>query len=75
MTPERDPAPLSWPELPDESVVELHCLLNDFLMRFESHYFAQIDRYFRERSRESLTEPRFVQPDLFQSVDPNEPPF
>lgn len=35
MYPERDPAPLSWPELPDESIVELHCLLNDFLMLFE----------------------------------------
>lgn len=68
-------APLSWPQLPDEAVVALHALLNDFMMLFESRYLGQIDRYYRERSRENLVQPDFVQPDLFRSTNPDEPPF
>jgi hypothetical protein len=68
-------APLSWPELPDEVAVALQAALNDFMVLFESHYLGQIDRYYREQSRESLVQPDFVQPDLFRSAYPDDPPF
>jgi len=45
-------APLSWPELPDEVAVALQGVLHDFVMLFESHYLGQIERYYRERSRD-----------------------
>lgn len=64
-----------WPELPDEAAVALHDALHDFVMRFESRYFGQIERYYRERSREHLAEPDFIQPDLFRSANPDDPPF
>ena len=53
----------------------LYAFLNDFLMLFESHYLSQIERHYRERSRANLVQPDFVQPDLFRSADPHEPPF
>jgi hypothetical protein len=68
-------APLSWPELPDEAAVALQVALQDFVTLFEAHYLGQIERYYRERARESLMQPDFVQPDLFRSADPDEPPF
>lgn len=68
-------APLSWPELPDLAAVTLHDVLHDFVTRFESHYLGQIERYYRERSREHLAQPDFVQPDLFQSACQDDPPF
>lgn len=67
--------PLSWPELPDETVVELQYALLEFVMLFESHYLGQIERYYHERSREHPVEPDFVQPDLFRSALPDDPPF
>ena len=69
------PAPLSWPELPDAAAVALQPSLNDFIMLFESHYLGQIERYHRERSREHLVQPDFVQPDLLRSANPHDPPF
>jgi len=66
---------LSWPELPDEAVVVLQAALNDFMMLFESRYLGQIERYYHERSREHLVQPDFVQPDLFRSAYPDDPPF
>lgn len=68
-------SPLPWPPLPDEAVVELHSMLNDFMLRFESHYLAQIERPYCEQSRDNLAQPYFVQPDLFRSINPDEPPF
>jgi len=67
--------PLSWPELPDEAAVALQVALQDFVMLFEAHYLGQIERYYHERSREHLVEPDFVQPDLFRSANPDDPPF
>jgi len=69
------PTTLSWPELPDEAAVALQASLNEFIMLFESHYFAQIERYYRERSRAHLVQPDFVQPNLFRSANPDDPPF
>jgi hypothetical protein len=45
------------------------------MMMFESHYLGQIERYSRERSRENLVQPDFVQPDFFRSANPDDPPF
>jgi len=75
MQTEFHPAPLAWPELPDEAAVALYASLNDFMLLFEAHYLGQIERYHRERSRENLVQPDFVQPDLFRSISPDEPPF
>lgn len=69
------PARLSWPELPDEAVVALQALLQDFVTLFESRYLAQMERYYHERSLENLDQPDFVQPDLFRSAYPDDPPF
>lgn len=69
------PPLLVWPELPDEAAVALHAALNDFMTLFEARYFAQIERYYRERSRDNLVPPDFVQPDLFRSTHPDDPPF
>ncbi len=68
-------APLSWPELPDEAAVALQGVLHDFVMRFESHCLGQIERHYRDRSREHLVQPDFVQPDLFRSACLGDPPF
>ena len=38
-------APLSWPQLPDETAVALQGVLHDFVMLFESHYLGQIERF------------------------------
>jgi hypothetical protein len=58
------PAEIPWPELPDEAAVALQTTLQDFVMRFESHYFAQIHRYYDDHSRDNL-----IQPDLFRPTD------
>lgn len=68
-------APLSWPELPDEAVVALQDAFHALVMLFESHYLGQIERYYPERSREHLVQPDFIQPDLFRSANPDDPPF
>ena len=75
MKPERNPASLAWPDLSDETVVELHGLLTDFMVLFESRYFGQIHRYFQQRAPNHHSPPDFVQPDLFRSINPDEPPF
>lgn len=72
---EPDPAPPNWPVLPDEAVFHLHGWLNECLGLFESHYLGQINRYLHDRSQDNLTQPAFIQPDLFQNTDPNAPPF
>jgi hypothetical protein len=62
-------------ELPDEAAVALQNARHDFVMLFESHCLGQIERYYHERSREHPAEPDFVQPDLFRSAYPDDPPF
>lgn len=70
MQPDSAPADLSLPTLADEAVVEIHTFLNDFVLLFEAHYGGQIHRYYQGHSRENL-----VQPDLFRSHNPDDPPF
>ena len=48
-------APLSWPELPDETAVALQGVLHDFVMLFESHYLGQIEHVFTDKTG-TLTE-------------------
>lgn len=67
--------PRDWPELSDEAAVTLYELIAELMIGFESRYFAQIHRHFQYRAHEAHAQPRFIQPDLFASLDPNEPPF
>lgn len=70
MPTDSHPADIRLPSLCDEAVVEIHRFLNDFLLLFESRYGAQIHRFHQDRSYENL-----VQPDLFRTINPHEPPF
>lgn len=75
MHPEHPPEPLDWPTLSDETALALHDLIVALVISFESRYFAQIHRRFQHRAHEAHAQPGFIQPDLFASLDPNEPPF
>jgi len=44
-----DPDPLVFPELSDEAVVAINDFIEVFYTRFQSHYFAQLHRYYHER--------------------------
>jgi hypothetical protein len=55
------PFVINLPELSDEAVVALHDFLLDVLTRFESQYFAQIHRHYRDLEAECC-EPRTPPP-------------
>lgn len=44
-----EPDFISFPELPDEAVVALNNFLEELYARFQSHYFAQMHRYYHDR--------------------------
>ena len=44
-----DPALFAFPELPDEAVAALSDILDEFYVRFQDHYFAQLHRYYHDR--------------------------
>ncbi|MFO7858593.1 MAG: Rhomboid family protein [Ectothiorhodospiraceae bacterium] len=69
------PRSLPWPELSDDSAVQLQALLSDFLVLFESHYLGQIHRYHHERSQENLTQLSFLSDDPIPPENPDSPPF
>ena len=75
MHPEYHRPPLDWPDLPDEAAVTLYDLIVELMIGFESRYFAQIHRHFHQRAQHAHTQADCTQPDLFSSLDPNEPPF
>lgn len=75
MHPEHPRPPLDWPELSDEAVVTLYDLITELIIGFESRYCAQLHRHFHERTRQAHAQPDLIQPDLFSSLDPDEPPF
>ena len=54
----------------DEAVVEIHDFLNDFLRLFESHYGAQIHRFYENRSFDNL-----VHPNPHTRPSDDDPPF
>ena len=58
---------LEWPELPDEAVVALDEFLLDFIDRFQSHYYGQMQRHYQSMSQENRWEP--------PPPDPTDPPF
>ena len=46
MRPDSTPVKICLPPISDEAVVEIHDFLNNFLRLFESHYGAQIHRFY-----------------------------
>ena len=57
MRPDSNPVEICLPSICDEAVVEIHDFLNDFLRVFESHYGAQIHRFYENRSYQNLVHP------------------
>ncbi len=55
MRPDPTPVEIPLPSLPDEAAVALHDFLNEVLLRFESHYFAQIHRFCEDQFANKLT--------------------
>ncbi len=57
MRPDSHPIEICLPPISDEAVVEIYDFLNDFLRLFESHYGAQIHRFYEDRSYKNLVHP------------------
>jgi len=57
MRPDSYPVEICLTSISDEAVVEIHNFLNDFLRLFESHYGAQIHRFYNDRSFDNLVHP------------------
>ena len=55
-------------EISDETVVEILDFLHLFMTDFENRYFAQIHRYYNDRSRHNILPDNTV-------VETNDPPF
>ena len=70
MRPDSTPVKIRLPPISDETVVEIHDFLYDFLHLFESHYGGQIHHFYEDRSFHNLvhSEPRSHPPD-------DDPPF
>jgi hypothetical protein len=59
----RDPTePLDFPELSDEAVVAIENFLEDFYIRFQNHYFAQMYRYYHDRPESNPDYPQMTLP-------------
>ena len=58
------PVKIQLPALSDEAAVEVYDFLNEFLLLFDAHYFAQIHRFYADRSFDRVT----------QSSQPANPP-
>lgn len=61
---------LNLPSLPDEAVVEIQDFLYEILEHFTTCYGHQIDRFYEERSYDSL-----VHPDPNLRPPDDDPPF
>lgn len=70
MRPDSTPVQIRLPPISDEAVVEIHDFLTDFLLLFESHYGAQIHRFYADRSFGNL-----VHPDPPPQPPDDDPPF
>ena len=70
MRTDSDPVEICLPIISDETVVEIHDFLNDFLCLFESHYGAQIRRFYQQHSYDNLIH---LPPRTHPSED--DPPF
>ena len=70
MRTDSDPVEICLPIISDETVVEIHDFLQDFLQIFESHYGAQIHRFYEDRSFANL-----VHPNPLARPPDHDPPF
>ena len=70
MQPDSMPVEIHLPVLCDEAAVEIHDFLNEFLLRFESHYFAQTHRYYEDAFSNT-----FVQTSPLVQPPDDDPPF
>ena len=64
------PVKIRLPPLSDEAAVEIRDVLYDFIERFESHYSAQIRRFYHERSAHNI-----VQHHPLPRAPEDDPPF
>lgn len=64
------PVEIHLPPLSDEAAVAVHDVLNEFVLLIESHYFAQIHRYYQDQFANNLGQSPPLRP---PSVD--NPPF
>jgi hypothetical protein len=55
--------PFDFPDLPDEAVIAIDTFLEEFCVRFQNHYFAQIHRYYHDRPDSDLHQMRLPLPD------------
>lgn len=72
MRPDSRPVKIRLPPISDEAIVEIHDFLYDFIDLFESHYGAQIHRFYEDRSRHNLVPP---DPAVHTSDEDDDPPF
>ena len=56
-----DPTP-DFPELSDEAVVAIENFLEDFYIRFQNHYFAQMHRYYYDHPAANPDYPQMTLP-------------
>jgi hypothetical protein len=45
---DQDTDPFVFPDMPDEAVAAIHEFLEEFYLRFQNHYFAQMHRWYHE---------------------------
>lgn len=58
------PVEFDLPPLSDEAAVAVHDVLCEFVLLIESHYFAQIHRYYQDQFANNLGEPPIRQPSV-----------
>ena len=58
------PIRIAPPPLSDQAAVDLLAFLHDLVAAFESRYFAQIHRYYEERSEHNLRRPPVPPPTI-----------
>ena len=51
------PVEINLPPLSDEAAVAVHDVLSAFVLHIESHYFAQIHRYYQDQFANNLSVP------------------
>jgi hypothetical protein len=44
-----EPDFIDFPDLPDEAVIAINDFIEEFYVRFQNHYFAQMHRYRQDR--------------------------
>jgi hypothetical protein len=55
--------PFDFPDLPDEAVIAIDAFLEEFYVRFQDHYFAQMHRYYNQRPDSDLQQMKLPLPD------------